>query len=143
MIIYTIFVAFLCQAACELSHDLPDAPSLTTEAINRAQDSPGPENSFSSELRAAEPVERTLTIFRPVPELCVDKTIGIYPDPSNANCFYYCYGGNFPGEFDVNVYGYQSCCGSGKVYRAPTLRYPVGACFDPPPPPKAKGKEKD
>ncbi len=67
------------------------------------------------------------------PTVCLGKTIGIYTDPASSNCFYFCYGTTFPGADASSDLGYRSCCGAGKAYTMPTLRYPVGACFDTPP----------
>jgi hypothetical protein len=88
----------------------------------------------TTQLEADISLERELSAAAS-PSICADKTIGIYLDPSSTNCFYFCYGTTFPGAEATSDLGYRSCCGQGKTYTPPSLRYPVGACFDTPPPP--------
>eukprot|EP00884_Botryococcus_braunii_P006916 jgi/Botrbrau1/16225/Bobra.0066s0011.1 len=135
VVLLALLALSMYQANCQVSSHPATIP--LTDALNLSElySGTGDSNSILNSM-ASDPLAQG-TLPRAAPETCVGVTIGIYKDPSDPNCFYYCYGSSFPGT-DPNVVdnlGYRSCCGTGKVYVPPSIRYPVGACFPAPPPP--------
>eukprot|EP00884_Botryococcus_braunii_P006920 jgi/Botrbrau1/16229/Bobra.0066s0015.1 len=93
LVLLALLASLRYQATCQVSSHPATVPLTDTLNLSQLYSGTGDSDNILKSMASHPRAQGTLP--RAAPETCVGVTIGIYKDPSDANCFYYCYGSNF------------------------------------------------